>query len=273
MIISSTNYFSIQGWMRTELNLTGNDLMVYAIIYMFSQSENHKFTGSRQYLADWCGCTKQGIDKNLKNLLDMRVIEKEEYYTNGVKFVAYWTTKFTGGSQHSCPNNKDNIKDNTIPKGIVEVDTSTDNNLSDYEKHMYSDTPKRKRAIPDMDDTDTQSQPKKTRKNRWDQCVDMINEFTQDEELRVALTDYLTMRLQMKDRTLFANQWKGMLSSLSRMNGDQLAIVRQSIEKGWASFFPVKRTDPSTFGEHMGMSSKKVSREEREELLKNGEKF
>ena len=53
MKINPENYITIQGWMRTELELKGNDLMVYAIIYGFSQSESNRFTGSLQYLADW----------------------------------------------------------------------------------------------------------------------------------------------------------------------------------------------------------------------------
>ena len=57
-------YINIQAWMRTELDLKGNDLLVYAIIYGFSQDGDSKFSGSLQYLADWCGCTKQGILKN-----------------------------------------------------------------------------------------------------------------------------------------------------------------------------------------------------------------
>ena len=94
-MISEQNFIVIQGWMRTNLNLTGNDLLVYAIIYGFSQIDNQKFTGSRQYLAEWCGSTKQGIDKNLKNLLAKGLIEKEDYTVNNVKFVAYRTTQLS----------------------------------------------------------------------------------------------------------------------------------------------------------------------------------
>ena len=31
------NYINIQGWMRTKLNLTDNKLIMFAIIYGFSQ--------------------------------------------------------------------------------------------------------------------------------------------------------------------------------------------------------------------------------------------
>ena len=91
MQVQETNFLEIQGWMRTELGLTGNDLLVYATIYGFSQIENQKFTGSLQYLADWCGATKQGIQKNLKNLISRNLITKEQLIINGVTYVAYYT--------------------------------------------------------------------------------------------------------------------------------------------------------------------------------------
>lgn len=76
-------------WMSKLLGLKDNDLEVYAIIYGFSHDGQSKFSGSLQYLADWCGCTKQGIQKNLKNLIDKGLIIKTESFKNGVKFPEY----------------------------------------------------------------------------------------------------------------------------------------------------------------------------------------
>ena len=61
--IKDENYIAVQGWMRNQLKLKGNELLVYAIIYGFSQTTNQVFNGSLQYLADWCGATKQGVIK------------------------------------------------------------------------------------------------------------------------------------------------------------------------------------------------------------------
>jgi len=36
--VREDNYFAVQGWMVTELKLKGNALMLYAIIYGFSQT-------------------------------------------------------------------------------------------------------------------------------------------------------------------------------------------------------------------------------------------
>lgn len=92
------NYITIQGWMITELGLKGNDLLVYALIYGFSQAPGQSFVGSLSYLALWTGSTKQGVQKNLKRLSDMGLIEKSETTVDGVKTCSYRTNKKTAAT-------------------------------------------------------------------------------------------------------------------------------------------------------------------------------
>lgn len=99
--IKPENYVQIQGWMISELGLKGNELLIFAIIYGFSQDEVNKFSGSLQYLADWTNSTKQGVLKNLKSLVDKNIISKEENINNGVKICSYYVTKFNGGIKQS----------------------------------------------------------------------------------------------------------------------------------------------------------------------------
>ena len=94
-MIKNENFIVIQGFMINELGLKGNELIVYAIIYGFSQDGENKYTGSLNYLANWTNSTKQGVLKSLKSLVDKGYIIKEEKYINGVKFCEYYTTKFT----------------------------------------------------------------------------------------------------------------------------------------------------------------------------------
>lgn len=89
MPIRRENYINIQGWMITDLMLKGNDLLIYAIIYGFTQDGEQWFEGSRQYLADWCNSTKRGISKNLESLVSLEYIIKDEYVVNNVKFCKY----------------------------------------------------------------------------------------------------------------------------------------------------------------------------------------
>lgn len=128
--VKEQNYVVIQGWMLSKLQLKGNDLLIYAIIYGFSQNTDCKFTGSLQYLADWTNSTKQGCLNSLKNLLDKKLITKKDYIINGVKFVEYYSNDFNevvkkveqgysndfnGGSQETLPNNtNDKLIDNSI---------------------------------------------------------------------------------------------------------------------------------------------------------------
>ena len=36
-MVKNENFYTVFGWMLNELNLRGSDLVVYAIIYSFSQ--------------------------------------------------------------------------------------------------------------------------------------------------------------------------------------------------------------------------------------------
>lgn len=127
--IKKENYINICGWMVTDLCLKGNELLIYAIIYGFSQAEKQVFNGSLQYLANWTNSTKQGVIKSLKSLEAKGFICKKENYINGVKFCEYYTTELndilnksehpikqslTGGIKQSLHNsdNSNNQDDN-----------------------------------------------------------------------------------------------------------------------------------------------------------------
>ena len=126
-MLEDENYITLQGWMRTQLELKGNELMVYALIYGFCQAKG-EFTGSAGYIADWIGATKQTVFNTIKALIDKGLLEKKEQYNNGVKFCTYASVlppvknfdrgvvkKFDGGSQKFLPNNIDkNIYDKII---------------------------------------------------------------------------------------------------------------------------------------------------------------
>ena len=75
-MIKDENYINIQGFMITKLGLTGNDLLVYAIIYGFSQDGESVFKGTRAYLAEWCGSNERSISRNISNLLKKGYIEQ-----------------------------------------------------------------------------------------------------------------------------------------------------------------------------------------------------
>ena len=67
-MVKPNTFIHIEAFMINDLNLKGNELLVYAIIYGFSQDGKSHFTGSLQYLADWTNSTKRGVIKVLQKL-------------------------------------------------------------------------------------------------------------------------------------------------------------------------------------------------------------
>lgn len=226
--VNPENYVAVQGWMRTELDLKGNDLLVYAIIYGYSQDGESEFTGSLQYLADWCGATKSGIQKNLKNLLDKDLIKKREIEKNGVKFCAYsciLCNSVVQGIQHSCTNN---IANKQIDK--KDIITINSNNIKTNSQNFTFGTKQKK--------------PKK--ETLYSKCLAVINEFTDDVILQNMLEKCLQMFLGNSKESgipFYTNTFKGKLNKLKTLSTDnyvQRDIVKQTIDNGWNSFYEIK---------------------------------
>lgn len=146
-MISDGTYITIQGWMRTDLNLSGNELIVYAIIYGFSQNKQGEFTGSVQYLADWVGCTKRTVTTILRKFVDEELVKKTVVQLdNNSKRVSYqanvgvgknflWGEKISQGvgknflgGRKNFPRGGEKISHNiTIDKNNKYTDRDTNN--------------------------------------------------------------------------------------------------------------------------------------------------
>lgn len=218
--VNRDNYIVIQGWMVADLKLKGNELLIYAILYGFTQAENQIFSGSLQYLADWTNSTKQGVMKCLKQLEQKGLIVKKDTYINNVKFCEYYTTKFnrvlnkveqgmqqslTGGMQQSLTNNKDL------------------NNLEEKKEER-----------------------KKERKNSFDTLIDeYCNSLPLDkvEKVKGLLQEWLKVRKSkraaMTDKSIELNLKKlTSLAEKSKMAVDD--YLEEVIRRGWQAFFEIK---------------------------------
>ena len=218
--MQSDNYIVIQGWMCNELNLKGNELLVYALIYGFSQDEVSCFYGGRQYIADTFNISLPTVDKALQGLLDKQLICKEssDDYIHTDK---YWVVKkLYEGSKETLINNIANKKttDNkTISKDIVQ-------NFS----------------------FGTKKSQNKSKKSLWDKCIVEIEKFTDDMVLRDNLAKALKMFLENSKEAgtpFYTNTFKGKLNklkSLSDNSYEQDKIVCQTIDNGWNNFYELK---------------------------------
>ena len=135
------DYFVVQAKMVIELGLSGNRLLVYALIHGFCKDGNNEFTGSLNYLCEWTNLSRNTVISTLKSLVDDKLLNKREYVVNGVKCCAYSmgdcgklppsiydlrgsaknappVQKVEQGSAKTSPNN---IRDNNIDKRIEDT--------------------------------------------------------------------------------------------------------------------------------------------------------
>ena len=91
-ILDNKDYILVSGWMVNQLNLKGNELLTYALIYGFCQNTESRFKGSLKYIANWLNITEQGVIKVLKSLISQNKIGKTvESGPGAIKICKYYT--------------------------------------------------------------------------------------------------------------------------------------------------------------------------------------
>lgn len=84
-------YFVVHEWMATELGLKGTDLLVYAIIFGFTQIEEQSFFGTRRYLAEFIGASIPTVQRSLDALVARELLQRNvaDAPVNGIRIVSY----------------------------------------------------------------------------------------------------------------------------------------------------------------------------------------
>jgi len=92
--IMDDTYIVIQSWMVKKLGLKDKELLVYALVYGFSQDGESWFSGSLQFIAEWlCIDRKHVYSRYLKPLLDKGLLIRDTDIRNGVEFPKYRAVK------------------------------------------------------------------------------------------------------------------------------------------------------------------------------------
>ena len=248
--VKSENYIHIPGWAVCELGLKGNELLIYAIIFGFSQEENQTFRGSLRYLMDWTNSSKVTVIKTLKTLLEKDLIGKIERFDNGIKFCDYYVKrtkeqkvvlstlpvvkKLNHPGKETLPHNiGDNIGTNSINR-ISKVSKKE----SQLEQDKISPK-KEKNNSNSISQKQTKVKKAKPKTISFDAIIDA---YTENENLRVELREHLKTRKQKKaalnNRAIELSLKK--LDKLADSDEEKLLIVQNSIMNGWVGFFPLK---------------------------------
>lgn len=231
--VKDNNFIAIQGWMRTKLNLKGNELLIYALIYGFSQDGNSRFKGSRKYIADWCGCSLDTVDRSLGSLINKGLLAKyphtDDYGNRLVDYVAIQPTSTA-----------------TLTPAVTQSPAATQapkqdpwgNNANADTTRFQTPTDEPQPLIPEPQ---APAQPKKTRKAKSFDAI--IDDYTSDPTTKDLLGAWLqnrkAKRAAMTDRAI-----QGCIGKLDKCAQESRMSVNDYLDevvcRGWSAFFPIE---------------------------------
>lgn len=138
--------YTIHDFMTEQLGLKNAELLLYALVYNFSQDGIGCFYGSNDYAAKKVGCTRVNVNDKLARLVEQGLLKRFEGFHNGRTTIDYvavvpdscqeniqcqqnlqpLSTKFTPGCDESLHNNKVDIE---VKK---DISTTTRVKLAEY---------------------------------------------------------------------------------------------------------------------------------------------
>jgi len=109
-VLKNENHLILEGWMVNELELSGNELIVYGIIFGQSQyGVKNGFFSSNEIIKEWTGIKEEEINQIIKNLSEKRLIKKNVVITNKQK--KYFYTAETKSCKILNDTVNDTVKD------------------------------------------------------------------------------------------------------------------------------------------------------------------
>lgn len=224
--VKDNNFIAIQGWMRTQLNLKGNALLIYALIYGFSQDGNSRFKGSRKYIADWCGCSLDTVDRSLGSLVDKGLLVKYPYTDDSGSRLVDYVAIHPSAAATPAPAVTQSPATAQAPAKDPWSGT-TNANTEQFQLPVA--------------DPEPQPQPKKTRKAKnFDAIIDAYTDDPQTKDLLGAwLQNRKAKRSAMTDRAI-----QGNINNLDeRARESHMSVndyLNEVICRGWGSFYPIE---------------------------------
>ena len=214
-------YIVIQDWMISDLQLKGNELLTYALIYGFSQDGESEFKGSLKYISEFLGVSKRTAQRSIENLVDRGIVEKRVEEISGVKFNRYMAhekadtpiDKMTTG--YSQNDHGGIVKMTTNNTNIYNTNNNTSNNTSNNTKDKGA--PAR---------------------------------YFDDEELNNKFLEFLSMRKKIRKPVRTDRALKALLKKLHELSGGDVGLMKQiidqSLDKEWLGLFELKTGNDNT---------------------------
>lgn len=210
-MLNDKSYINIQAWM-TKLDLNCHELMIYAIIYGFSQDGESWFNGSVKYICEWTNLSQPSVISNLNKLVDKKLLIKRERSGTSNLYQAVIPKDL------DKPEKKQ-VKQEALTMAFDDYKPSLQNKdykeLSDDEKFELDKNKKDLRTL-----------------EYW------TKDFIRNEELQNSLITWL--RLMMANKkfqtlTTYRDKLQKLLDS-TKDDNEAIRVVKDTIDKGYFSF-------------------------------------
>lgn len=265
--MNNGDFILIQAEMVSELGLSGNKLLVYALVHGFCKDGDHEFVGSIKYICDWTHLSKKTVISILRELVERDLLSKREYDVKSVKCCAYsmGSVKITppvkklhqGGSEEITPGG--GVK--TTPGGVkitpgggekitpnnynidsieYKKEINKESSSSDFEKQFDAFRKKYKKYGGKARGLKTEFDELKKKHKDWKDIVPML-EYAIDEENKAREAANLRHEFfpQMKNLKTYINQraWENYTEGWESYNPDEYHphgyYVRDMDDKGY----------------------------------------
>lgn len=87
--MKNNNYYVVHGWMINGMGLKGNPLLVFSVIFGFSQDGSSTYKGSLKYMQSSTNASKNTVMNSLIFLEENNFIIKKSEIRNNIKFNEY----------------------------------------------------------------------------------------------------------------------------------------------------------------------------------------
>lgn len=130
--------YTIHDFMTEQLHLKGTELLLYALVYNFSQDGNGCFYGTADYAAQKVACTRRSIVSTFASLVDAGLLSKSSGHHNGRATIDYVAiVPQTSAKNAQCENFSQTVCNN-FTDSVKNSHTNNQDNLKDKETHTTS---------------------------------------------------------------------------------------------------------------------------------------
>lgn len=211
-LVRSDNHVTIDGWMINELELSGSELIVYGLIWGFSQAENQWCTASQAYIARWANISTRGLRKILDKLEEKGLLIKETTTCKKGLESKYRAIRPSAEDQESDrnkvpirPEQSSYLDGNKVPirweqSSYNNIEDNIDNNIADIKENI------KRNSEPDEFEELWKLYPRKEgKKDAYKAYKKAIKEGTTNEQIRQGIENYKAW-LKVKNETTYIKQ-------------------------------------------------------------------